>query len=75
MIWNEDKKKDKDDTDRSLFSRFVEGTIIFLVCCYAIRLGMSYLLQVKVPLLFIALAVGIITILWRVIKWRHRDDY
>ena len=74
-----ERKQEKDsdgNTDRSLFSRIVEGVIVFVICCFLIHLGVEYILAVKVPLLIIAAIVAMIVIIWRVYKWRkHHDDY
>lgn len=72
--WCEDQKDDP-DTDRSLFSRIVEGVIVFVVCCFLVKLGVAYLISVRVPLLIIAVIVGSIVIIYRVCKRRDHDDY
>ena len=68
--------KDQDtDTDRSLFTRIAEGAIVFAICCFLVRLGVEYVLAVKVPLMIIALIVGIIVVAFRVTKRGRHDDY
>ena len=73
-----ERKAEKDadgNTDRSLFSRIVEAVIIFVVCCFLIKIGVGYLLSVKVPLIIVgAIGIGSI-IVWRISKWRRRGDY
>lgn len=72
-----ERKTEKDaDTDRSLFSRIVEVVIVFVICCFLVRLGVEYILAVKVPLIIIAVIVGLAVVGWRAYKWRkHHDDY
>ena len=72
--WYEDREKDP-DTDRSLFSRIVEGVIVFAVCCFLVKLGVSYILAVRIPLIVISVTLGIIYITYRAYKRRDRDDY
>lgn len=68
---------DEDDPDtRSLFTRLLEGAIALAICCYLLRLGVCWLLSVKIPLLVIAVLVGVAMISYRVYRWRkHHDDY
>lgn len=70
-------EKDADEnTDRSLFSRIVEAVIVFVICCFLVRLGVEYILAVKVPLIIIAVIVGLAVTIYRAYKWRkHHDDY
>ena len=75
MFWNEDDKQDKDETDRSLFSRFVEGVIVFAICAFLVKLAISYLLEVKIPLIVISVIIAIVYIIWRGHTWRKRNDY
>lgn len=64
------------NNQRGPVSRIVEYVIIFCICCFLIKLGITYLLAVKIPLLLIMLALGILTTLWRTHKWREEhDDY
>ena len=72
--WYEDRKDDP-DTDRSLFSRIVEGVIVFVVCCFLVELGVNCILAVRIPLIIIAVIVGIVIISYRAWKWRrdHED--
>lgn len=72
--WYEDREKDP-DTDRSLFSRIVEGVIVFAVCCFLVKLGVSYILAVRIPLIVISVTLSIIYITYRAYKRRDRDDY
>ena len=72
--WYEDREKDP-DTDRSLFSRIVEGVIVFAVCCFLVKLGVSYILAVRIPLIVISVTLGIIYITYRAYKRRDHDDY
>ena len=73
-IWS-GEKDDEPDTEHSLFARLVEDVIVFVVCCFLVKLGVSYLVSVKIPLIILAvtLAVGIIT--YRILKRGHHDDY
>ena len=68
---------DEDDPDtRSLISRLIEDVIAFVICCYLTRLGVCWLLSIKIPLLVIAVTVGVAIISYRVYRWRkHHDDY
>ena len=67
------KKEIEPDTD-SLLGRIFGNVILFAVCCYLIRLGVCYLVSVRVPLIIIAVIVGIIAITIRVYKWRNDHD-
>ena len=67
------KKEIEPDTD-SLLGRIFGNVILFAVCCYLIRLGVCYLVSVRVPLIIIAVIVGIIAITLRVYKWRNNHD-
>ena len=70
-------QKDTDaPTERSLFTRIVEGVITFAVCCYLVRLGVNWLISVRIPLIVIAVIVGIGIITYRLWRWRQdRDNY
>ena len=69
---------DQDDdpyTDRGLFARLVEDVIIFAICCFLLKLGISYLVSVKIPLIIISVILAIIVIIYRVYKRKDHDDY
>lgn len=75
---NRDWLDDRDDdpyTDRGLFGRIVEDVIIFAICCFLVKLGVSYLVSVKIPLIIISVILAIIVIIYRVYKRRDHDDY
>ena len=75
---NRDWLDDRDDdlyTDRGLFGRIVEDVIVFCICCFLIKLGVSYLVSVKIPLIIISVILAIIVIIYRVYKRRDHDDY
>ena len=74
MFWNDDKK-DKDDTERSLLTRLFEGVLVICACSYLLRLAISYILSVKVPLIILSVIVGIIYIAIKTSHWRKRNDY
>ena len=59
------KENAEPDTD-SLFGGLIRAVIIFAVCCY--------LVSVRVPLLIIAVIVGVIIVVCRVYKWRKDHD-
>lgn len=64
------------DTERGLFARLVEGIIVFFICALLLRLGIEYLLCIRIPLLVIAVIAAVIIITYRVYRWkRHHDDY
>lgn len=68
--------KDKSDTDRSMFGRFVEGVIVFCICVFAIKIAIETLICIRVPLIVIGVTAAIIVIIYRTWKWRRdRDDY
>ena len=67
-------KKEKEPETDSLFGRIFEAVILFVVCCYLIKLSVCWLVSVRVPLLIIAVIVGIIVISFRVYKWRNDHD-
>ena len=69
-------KDGKDDTERGLFARLFEDVVIFVIAAYLIRLGVYYILEVKIPLTIITVIVGIVIIGYRSARWRkHHDDY
>ncbi|MDY6366333.1 MAG: hypothetical protein SPL18_06730 [Oscillospiraceae bacterium] len=70
-----DERDDDPPTDRGLFGRLVEDVIIFAICCFLVKLGVSYLVSVKVPLIIIAVILVIIVIIYRVYRRRDHDDY
>lgn len=70
-----DERDDDPHTDRSLFGRLVEDVIIFAICCFLVKLGVSYLVSVKIPLIIIAVILAIIVIIYRVYRRRDHDDY
>ena len=67
-------RKDADPDTDSLLGRIFGNVILFAVCCYLVRLGVCWLISVRVPLLIIAVIVGMIAIAWRVYKWRNDHD-
>lgn len=68
--------KDKSDTDRSLLDRFIEGVIVFFISALFIKISIGYILSVRLPLLIIVGVATIITVLYRIHKWKGRhDDY
>lgn len=70
-----DERDDDPHTDRGLFGRLVEDVIIFAICCFLIKLGVSYLVSVKIPLIIISVILAIIVIIYRVYKRKDHDDY
>lgn len=73
-LFSEDKTEP--GTERSLFSRIAEAVIVFAICCFLVKLGVGYILSVKVPLIVITAIVAIIVISYRAWRWRkHHDDY
>ncbi len=68
------EKEDEPD-DRSLFDKLVEDVIAFVVCCFLVRWGVMCLISVKIPLMIIAVIVGVVIISWRVYRRRDHDDY
>ena len=70
-------RKDADpDTERGLFARIAEDAILFAIACFLLKLGVGYLLTVKIPLIIIAAIAGIAVIGYRTWQWRKRhDDY
>lgn len=70
-------KKDSDpDTEHGLFARIIEDVIVFFICCGLIKLGVSYLVSVRVPLIIIAVMLVIGVIIYRICKWSNdHDDY
>lgn len=68
--------KDADPDTERLFGRIVEDVILFAVCCYLVKLGVSFLVSVRIPLLILAVIGIIAVIIYRVLRWRNRhDDY
>ena len=63
------------DMEHGLFGKFVEGVIIFVICCFLVKLGVSYLVSIKIPLIIIAVVLATIFIIYRVCKRRDHDDY
>ena len=72
-------KNDKDNdihTDRGLLTRIIEGVIIFAILAFVIKLGVEYILSVKVPLIIIAVICGAVVIGYRIYRAkRDHDDY
>jgi len=69
-------KDNESDTDRSLFTRIVEGVIVFFICALMLKIGVDYILSIRVPLIIIAVIAATIVIGFRVWRWkRHHDDY
>ena len=64
------------DMDRSLFSRIVEVVIAFAVCCFLVKLGISYLVSIRIPLIIIAVILAVVVIAYRLHRWKGRhEDY
>ena len=70
-----DDRGDDPYTDRGLFGRIVEDVIVFAICCFLVKLGVSYLVSVKIPLIVISVILAIIVIIYRVYRRRDHDDY
>ena len=69
-------KKDKETDTESWLGRLFGNVILFVVCCYLIKLGVCWLVSVRVPLLIIAVIAGVCVIIYRARKWRdYYDDY
>lgn len=68
-------RDDDPDTDRGLFGRIVEDVIVFAICCFLIKLGVSYLVSVKIPLIIISAILATAVIIYRICKRRDHDDY
>lgn len=71
-LFGENDAEDKDD--RNLFTRIIEGAILFGIACFVIRWGVAQLLCVRVPLIIIATVVLIIVAAYRTHKWRKKHD-
>ena len=68
-------KKDEPDTEGWL-GRIFGDVILFVVGCYLVRMGVCWLVSVRVPLIIIALIIGACVIIYRVRKGRnYHDDY
>lgn len=68
-------KADDADTEHGLFTKIAEDVVVFAICCYLIKLGVSYLVSVKVPLIIISVIIVILAIIYRVYRKREHDDY
>ena len=69
-------KKDKEPDTESWLGRIFGNVILFAVCCYLIKLGVCWLVSVRVPLFIIAVIIGAGVIIYRARKWRdYHDDY
>jgi hypothetical protein len=66
---------DDADTEHGLFTKIAEDVVVFAICCYLIKLGVSYLVSVKVPLIIISAILIILAIIYRVYRKREHDDY
>ena len=66
---------DDPDTEHGLFTKIAEDVVVFAICCYLIKLGVSYLVSVKVPLIIISAILVLLTIIYRVYRKREHDDY
>ena len=67
------EKSSDPDTD-SLLGRIVGDVILFAVCCYLVKLGVCYIVSIRVPLIIIGVIVGISAISLRIYKWRNDHD-
>lgn len=67
-------KKEKEPETDSLFGHIFETVILFAVGCYLVKLGVCYLVSVRVPLIIITVILGIIVTIYRVYKWRNDHD-
>ena len=70
-----DGKDEEANTERSLFTRLVESVIVFVICCFLVKQGVSYLISVRIPLIIISVILVTIVIIYRVCKRRSHDDY
>lgn len=71
-LFGENDAEDYDD--RNLFTRLIEGAILFGIACFVIRWGVAQLLCVRVPLIIIASVVLVIVVAFRTHRWRKRHD-
>ena len=70
------KKDGESDTDRSLLTRIAEGVIVFFFSALLLKLGVDYILSIRVPLIIMAVIAAATVIVFRVWRWRkHHDDY
>ena len=75
-MYDQRNRKKEEDMGRGIFGKIVEDVIVFVICSYLIRLGVYYILEVKIPLIIIAVIVAIVIIGLRAYRWRkHHDDY
>ena len=57
------------------FTKLIEDVVAFVICCYLVRLGVCWLLSVRVPLLVITVSAGIAVLAYRVYRWRRYHDH
>ena len=67
-------KDEEAPTERSLFTRIVEDAIVFVICCFLVKLGVGYILAVRVPLIIIAVCLIAALICYRIWRWKDRHD-
>ena len=67
---------DDPDTDRGLFTRYIEYVFLFLVSAFMLRSAIHILWEVRLPLVIIGVIAAIGIIGYRLYKWRNnRRDY
>ena len=78
-MWSENRNnhngRSEEDMNQSIVGRIVADVIVFFICCLLIRSGVGAVLSVKVPLIIIAVIIGLTLIIYRIVKWRDRNDY
>lgn len=70
----QNKRDTEPDTEKNLFERFIESAILFAVCGYLIKLGVCYIVSVRVPLMIIAAIAAAAVLIYRYAKWRNDHD-
>lgn len=78
-MWSENRNnhngRSEEDMNQSIIGRIVADVIVFVICCFLVKIGVGAVLSVKVPLIIIAVIIGLTLIIYRVVKWRDRNDY
>lgn len=68
--------EEPEDTDRSLFARLFEWVVVFGIACFILKVGVSYLVSIKVPLIIISIVLVVGFIIYRISRHRrHYEDY
>ena len=74
--WFCEPEPDEPETERSIFARFFEWVVVFGIACFILKMGVSYLVSIKVPLIIISAVLVVGFIIYRICRHRrHYEDF